>query len=259
MRKAATAALAAVLMQGCFASKPAPAPAPGLPSVEQLLDALEQRRADLIGVRAMARLRYRSPERSDSARNVLAVERPDRIRFEVVSMLGALLVLTSDDGRFAAYVPSESTVYRGAASAQNLAAYLPIDVSVERIVDLLLATPQMAENLPAAVDWEEGLVRITQRDANGARATCFTSDLTPARYREIDPQGRITLDARYEDIDATSRIPLARQLTVHLPLTSELLVISMKDPEINPDLPAGFFSVSPPGDTREVDLDGSRL
>lgn len=79
------------------------------------------------------------------------------------------------------------------------------------------------------------------------------------RYREIDRHGRTTVDARYEDLDRSGAIPLARRLTIHFPLTSESLDVSMKDPEINPDLPAGFFSVTPPADTREVDLDRDPL
>lgn len=167
MRWAITAALLAVLAHGCSAARPpAPPAATGettaqLPSAAHLFDALQRRRSELAGIRTLARLRYTSPEGTENARNVLAVQRPDRIRFEILSMLGSMLVLTSDGGSFSAYVPRESTVYRGRASAGNLAPYLPLDVSVEQIVDLVLATPPMLDGPPSAVDQEDGLVRLT--------------------------------------------------------------------------------------------------
>jgi outer membrane lipoprotein-sorting protein len=261
MGRAIAAALAAVLIQGCFAARPprADETTAELPSASSLLAALQRRRDALDGMRTLARLRYRSPDGTENARNVLAVERPDRIRFEVLSMLGSLLVLASEDGSFAAYVPRESTLYRGAASPGNLAPYLPIDVTVAQIVDLLLATPPLFDGRPSAVDREDGLVRLTQRDGDALRIACFSGGVTPVRYREIDRHGRTTIDARYEDIDASGAVPVARQLTLHFPLTGEILDISMKDPEINPDLPSGFFTVTPPTDTRQIDLDGDPL
>lgn len=263
MRRAITAALFAVLIQACTAARPAAPPPSGealqLPAAESLLEALQRRRDALEGVRTLARLRYRSPDGTENARNVLAVQRPDRLRFEVISVLGSMLVLASADGRFAAYVPSESTLYGGTASPGNLAAYLPLGVSVERIVDLVLATPPLHAGAPAAVDREDGLARLTQRDGAALRVACFTAGDTPVRYREIDAAGRTTLDARYEDVDTSGPVPLARRLTLHFPLTGEVLDFAMKDPEINPDLPAGYFSVTPPADTRRVDLDRDPL
>ncbi len=259
MGRAVAAALAAVLVQGCFATHPAPTGLPAtLPTAEQIVDAMRARRQQLTALRTLARVRYESPAGTENARNVLAVERPDRFRFEVVSLLGSLLVMTSDGGRFTAYLPRESTVYRGAASAENLDAYLPIAVSIPTIIDHILATPQLLEGGRAVVTWDEGLICLTQIDDDGGAETCFRDLATPATYREVNRDGRTTIEARYEDIDDTGIVPIATQVTVRFPATKESLVISMRGPEVNPSFPDDLFSLKPPPKTREVDLDHAR-
>ncbi len=260
MWRAITATLIAVLVQGCFAARPTPVPLPSaLPSAAQIIDSMRHRRGKLNALRTLARVRYRSPNGTENARNVLAVERPDRLRLEVVSILGSLLVMTSDDGTFSVYLPRQSTVYRGAASAANLSAYLPVTLSIPAIIDHILATPRLSDRGPAAVDWDGELVRLTQRDDNGSWEASFRDLAIPATYREVDRYGRTTIEARYEDIDDSGTIPIARRVTVHFPATQESLEISMRAPEVNPNLPNGLFSLTPPPETREIDLDNESL
>jgi len=260
MWKAITAALLAVLVQGCTAARPTPPHAPrDLPTAAQLLAGLDHRRAELHGVRAMSRLRYSSPNGTENARNALAVQRPDRLRIEVLSVLGSMFVLTSGDGVFSAYVPRESTVYRGTASPTNLAPYLPVGISVPVIVDHLLATPSLGAEVPSVVEWDEGRIRLTQADADGTRTVWFRDVETPSNYRETDPDGRTTFEVSYAEVDDSTPVPLPRRVTVRLPLTNESVEITMRDPEINPSFSAGYFFMNAPAEARQVDLDAAQF
>lgn len=260
MGRAIAAIAIAVLIQGCTATRPsAPPPPAQLPTARQLLDTVEQRRLHLTALRTLAKLRYRSPNANESARNVLAIERPDRLRVEVLSVLGSILVMTSDGGLLTAYLPREATVYRGAASASNLARYLPGGVSVPAIIDHVLATPPLLERAHEVVDWDGNLIRLTQSDGIRRWVAGFRDIDTPASYREVDRYGRITIEARYDDIDPDGPIPIARRVTVRFPESDESLEITMRDPEVNPRLPDRLFSLSVPPETKEIDLDGAPL
>ncbi len=260
MGRAFTAALFAVLAPGCFAARSVPPPvSQALPSANQLLTSLEHRRDRLQGVRALARLRYRSPAGVESARNALAVQRPDRLRIEVLSVLGSMFVLTSDDGMFSAYVPSESKFYRGTASPANLAPYLPAGITVPVIVDHILATPPVHADGPAAVEWDQGMIRLTQHDDRGSRTVWFRDLETAVNYREIDAQGRTTIEVTYDEIDDSVALPVTTRVTVRFPLTGESLEISMREPEINPQLPAEYFSMTAPAEARQIDLDNAQF
>jgi outer membrane lipoprotein-sorting protein len=260
MRRAITAIAIAVLIPGCLAHRPAPVMPPAqLPTARQLLDTVKRRRLRLTTLRTLAKLRYRSPSANESARNVLAVERPDRLRVEVLSVLGSVLVMTSDGGLLTAYLPREATVYRGTASAGNLARYLPGTVSVPAIIDHVLATPPLLERAQEAVDWDGNLIRLTQSDGARRWVAGFRDIDTPASYRELDRYGRTTIDAQYDDIDSNGPIPIARRITVRFPETDESLEITMRDPEVNPRLSDRLFSLDVPPETTEIDLDGAPL
>lgn len=260
MRSVVTAALLAVFVAGCASVRPQPSPeVAALPTSQQLLKALEGRRSQLRGLRSIARLRYRSPGTSESARHALAVERPDRLRFEVLSVLGSMFVLASDRGSFTAWVPSESTVYRGAATPANLAPYLPAGVTVPAIVDHILATPPVDLSAPSSVVWDHGLIRLTQADGGGSRSVWFLPPDLPANYREIDRDGHTTIEVTYDQVDTARPVALARRITFRFPQSEELLEVSLRDPEVNPALPPEYFRITPPREARQVDLDSARL
>lgn len=261
MGRAVTAVLLAVVASGCFAARSVPPPLPptGLPSAERLLAGLEQRREQLQGLRSLARLRYRSPNGSENARNALAVQRPDRLRIEVLSVIGSMFVLASDRGSFSAWVPRESTVYRGTASPTNLAPYLPVGVTVPSIVDHILGTPPVDARQVSSVEWDHGMVRLTQRGPHGSRSVWFQDRTIPAYYREIDGEGRTTIEVTYDDVDDSRPLKLSRRITVRFPLTDESLEISLREPEINPPLAADYFTITAPAAARLVDLDNAHF
>jgi hypothetical protein len=157
--------VAVLLVAGCAArSTPRPADrAVGLlPEAPQILAALAERRAALHSVRAMARLSYTAPDESRRAKQLVVVERPDRLRFEILSPFGALFVLTAADGSLAAWARDESTVYRGTASAENLQRYAQVDLPVATAVDLLLGTPPLGDDPGSVVSVDGDAIELWQ-------------------------------------------------------------------------------------------------
>ena len=87
-RRALTVLAAVALLAGCTtrpAARPGTAPVGALPSAEDIVAALEQRRGAVRSLRAMARLSYASPEETRKAKQLVIAERPDRLRFEIFS------------------------------------------------------------------------------------------------------------------------------------------------------------------------------
>lgn len=258
MRAAVTAALLAVVIGGCAAVRPLPSAEPGqLPSASHLVAVLEGRRASLQGVRALARLRYRSPSRTESARHALAVQRPDRLRFEVLSVIGSMFLLASEQGSFTAWVPSESTVYRGTASPENLAPYLPVGLTVTAIVDHILATPPVNSRTPATVEWDHGRIRLAQHDSDGSRFVWFANHELPANYREVDRDGRTAIEVTYDQADESVPVAFMKRITFRFPQSEELLEVSLRDPDVNPAFSPEYFRVVAPAEARKVDLDAA--
>jgi outer membrane lipoprotein-sorting protein len=143
------ALVACTILFGCQPARVRPQLPATLPSAEGLLATLARRRAAIATVRGFARISYESAGKTVGSRHAVVVEGPARLRLEVLGPLGAIAVIASDGRELALYVRRENTVYRGTASAESIAAYAAVPMSVEDIVTVLLGSPP--ERTPTAV------------------------------------------------------------------------------------------------------------
>ena len=259
MRRPAIAVLAAAMLLAGCATRSAPRAAPArigaLPSTDRILESLAQRRAAVHGLRAMARLSYVSPEESRTVRQLVVVERPDRLRIEVLSPFGAVFVLAVADGSLAAWARDESTVYRGRASAANLRRYAQIDLAVPTAVDLLLGTPPLRSDRSSVVSADADSIELWQEIDSVVYAAWFAPDLEPLRYEQRDSEGRVLLRATFSAYTGTDAIRLPTQLGIEQPPAQRHIDITFNEPEINPVLPDTAFALTTPSGSTPVDLD----
>lgn len=258
-RWSAIAVLAtAALLAGCAArSTPRPPAAPlgSLPDAQRILGALAERRSAVRGVRAMARLSYSSPEESRRAKQLLIAERPDRLRFEILSPFGTVFVLTAADGVLAAWAREESTVYRGSASAENLLRYAQVDLPVPTAVDLLLGTPPLASASDRVVSADDGAVELWQDTGRSVQVLWLTPALEPLRYEQRAADGHVLLRATFAEYSAIDGVRIATQLGIELPADQRRLDIALSETEVNPVLTDAVFALETPVGSKEVDLD----
>jgi hypothetical protein len=245
-----------VMLAGCTTlrhSAPAAAPAGPLPTAAEVLDSLAARRAAVHSLRAWAKLSYSSPEESRRARQLLVAERPDRLRLEILSPFGTVFALTTADGTLAAYATDERTLYRGAATAANLARYTDVALPIDTAVDLLLGTPPLSAG--GVVSAEDGAVKLWQDGGATAVAAWFTPELEPLRYERHDADGRVLLRTTFGAYTAVDGVRVPTQLGIELPPTQRRIDIALSEAEINPLLPNAVFALDTPAGSREVDLD----
>lgn len=256
---AAVAALAVAALAGCATRSALPAaPAPtALPSAATLAAALDARRAALQSLRAWARLSYDSPEGARHAKQLLVVERPNRLRLEIFSPFGAVFVLTTTDGRLAAWDRGEATVYRGVASAENLDRYAQVDLPVPTAVDLLLATPPLT-GTGGVVSADGASIKLWQETSGGVCATWFAAgSLEPQRVEHQAPDGSVLLRTSYDDWTAVDALRVPTTLTIELPDTQRRIGIALSEIEVNPPLPSSVFALATPAGAHEVALDSA--
>lgn len=266
MRRPAIAVLATVVMlAGCTPRSPSrPVAAPrgsdgtALPAAGEIFDALAQRRAAVRGVRALARLSYTSPQETRKAKQLVIAERPDRLRFEILSPFGTVFVLAAAGGALAAWARDESIVYRGSASAENLQRYAQVDLPVTTAVDLLLGTPQLHDGLDSVVSADGGAIELWQDAGRTVDVLWLTPALEPVRYERRAPDGRVLLRATFAEYTASGSARVPTQLAIELPPAQRRLDIALSDTEVNPPLADSVFALETPAGSRDVDLDSAR-
>lgn len=255
------AALAALsLTASCGAQRPVEFQAPEtLPDAAQLHAALEKRRAAVHSIRALARLRYRDPESSNTSREAIAVARPDRLRVEVLSFLGAVFVLTTDNGRFTAYARREETVYRGEASPENMWSYARIGLPVIDLVDIMLGTPPQRTPDWAQVTWDpqHGWIELTQEFSSGAEQVVWFLGKLPAAAEFRDPYGEVQWHATFSGYEPHDDVTIATRIRLEVPARDRSVEIELQDVDVNPTLDASMFSLDVPHGVRVVDIDAA--
>lgn len=254
----AALALFVITFAGCAAREPVrpPVPPERLPTVFEMDSLLSERRNAVRGMRALARLHYRHPEGNDSSREAIVVGRPDRLRVEVLSLFGAVFVLTADEGRFTAYARQENTVYRGTASPENMWRYARIGLPVVDLVDLVLGTPPQRTETWSHVSYDEesGWIQLSQELKSGIQAVWIEANL-PRAAEFRDEFGDVQWRAYFEDYRTEAGVPIAMRIRLEVPDADHSVEIALEDVDINPDLGDDLFRIAEPPGCRTVILD----
>lgn len=248
----------AVLLSSCAATRTLPVALPEL-SAADLQAVLAHRREALRSLRSEATIAVSTPRGSASARQMIAVERPDRLRAEVFSPFGTVLAVVADQGRLAAYVREENVVYRGAASADNLRRWSGLDLRVADAVDLLLGGPPRREPIAAEASSEPatGRLRLRQETDAGAQVVLFSPEPPlPVEVQELDRDGTLLFRARLSEYREVSGIALATVVVFESPRAEQTVEIGLTDPEVNPALAPQLFLLPTPPGSREIPLPG---
>jgi len=253
------ALLLGMLVTGCAATRAATsrlAPA-RLPTASELDAALSDRRTAVQSLRALAHLRYRDADESGSSREALIVARPDRVRVEVLSVLGSVFVLTADNGAMTAYARQDDTVYRGKASLENLARYARLWVPVTDLVDIVLGTPppRPAQQERVTFDADANAVRLWRALDDGVQVVWFTDAALPVAAEERASSGDATWRATFDAYEEHAGVPVATRIALELPGAARRLEITLDDVDVNPSLDHSVFAFQTPPGSKVVNLD----
>jgi hypothetical protein len=246
------------LVSGCAAARPGTVAAPSaLPSAADLEAHLAARHAAVHSLRALAHLRYRDPEQSGTSREALIVARPDRLRVEVFSLLGSVFLVTTNQGAITAYARQDNTVYRGAASPENLERYARVGLPVSDLIDIVLATPapRPADHDRVSFDPILGAVRLVRTLADRQQSVWFSPASIPVALEERYADGQLAWHATFGGYEDHGGVPVATQLNIELPRWSRSLQLALRDVDVNPPLDNAVFAFHTPPGSKEVNLE----
>jgi hypothetical protein len=157
-----TVAAVVVLAGGCRPRVPPPDLAL---DPARLLAQVQQVAASIQRVQGEARLEVRSARGTGGVRQFAAAERPDRVHLEELDFFGnPAAVLVTSGGRFWLYDSRARTLYRGAATPANLSRIVPVPISAEDLVSVLLGTAPILEGgVPVTAAPDHARLRLELR------------------------------------------------------------------------------------------------
>ncbi|MAG33480.1 MAG: hypothetical protein CL908_21595 [Deltaproteobacteria bacterium] len=263
IRKTASIPIAALLLSflvvGCRTLPQSAASPTGIPleiddvRAERVLASYLEQVDARSGLRGSARVKLTGPDFKLNRPQRIVVERPARLRFEVIGLFDQLAaVLVTDGGRFGYYDASNGEISRGRVTSTLLWDLAQIDLDAEEAVGLLLGAPAPSLGVARAGVWLEANDRIAlgfawPRDRNrkgceleperalldaacflatraldaGGEIFVFDGDGRLAELRALGADGVVRFRAFFEDYaeraGADSAVEFANRVTIRSP------------------------------------------
>ncbi len=247
-------AVLAAALSGCATVGPPPGPTLPAPVWEpaKLIEALKQRDGALRSVRTLARVDYSGPEGKHSFQEAVLVERPDRLRLETLTMLGAILIVTANDKELIGYHPREGVFVRGQRSKENLRRYTQMPLELEEITRLLIGLPP----LDAGATWQQdGAVLIFSGNGRRDLVAFESAQMVPTQWQRFTSDGMVELSAQFGDYVSTPAGLFPTRIIFEAHLQKRRLEIRFQEPELNAKIPAELFSQQKPPHVQELPIE----
>jgi hypothetical protein len=234
---------------------PPPGPKPPAPQWEasKLIETLKQRNEKFRSLRALAQVDYAGPEGKHGFQEAVIVQRPDRLRLETLTFLGAILIFTANDKEIIGYHPREGVFVRGDPTRDNLRRYTQIPLELPEITMLLMGLPPVDPSTPSK---QEGNTLIFS-SSNGKRdvLTFESHEPVPTQWERFNSDGKVELSAQFTDYLSTPPGLFPQTVISEAPVQKKKLSIRYKEPEFNAPIPLELFSQQIPAHAKEVPIE----
>ena len=231
------------------ATVPRPRPLPAEdPRPAALLGSLAHAAEGRRALRGVAQLALDGPAGSGRARQVLVLERPARLRVEVLGLLDqTLVVLTTDGERYRLLRVPERSLDSGSVYPDLLRDVAGLAVTPEQAVGLLLGVPQppAGTRIEGAALLGQGGMRVEVGSGDTAGHQIFEFDAASQlrRWAEIGPAGQEISEARFDDYRPLAGEAFAHEIALVDRVSGAEARISFASVELNPELPPGVFEL----------------
>jgi outer membrane lipoprotein-sorting protein len=240
-------------LSGCRPAVPKPVALP--PVAEKvLLQQLVATRNSFRSLRGLAKVHAEIEGKTSSARQVVLLEKPDRLRTEILGPFGQpVLRVTVIRKHLSVHIPGEKLFLQGPATADNLARFTLLPLGVEELVQLALYDVPLIPYVESILTIEGDRYALRLVDSRGdSQILRFDGKIRLAGveyYRRDDLLLRVTYDRFNEQQDA-----FPGSVALFMPKRQASLTMIYSDLEINGVIPEERFHLEPPPGTRVQQL-----
>jgi len=219
---------------------------------------IEREESKIQSVKGQARLKIDSPEQKGVLEVLVAARLPDAIHMQLLDGLGRpIRIFVSHAGRFALWDMEQNVFYRGAATQDNLARFLPLYFSPEELAKVLLgAAPRLLGAKAQPGESPQGAEQVSVELKTEALSQWLR--VQPKSFRVTHSEVRGTQNyqltfASFVRLGAGKVFPERRTLKVE---SSQLfLELSYTDYSVDQPLEDKLFILIPPPGIRVVDVE----
>ena len=242
-------------LAGCATVTPPPKAKLPAPEWERskLIDSMSQRVQQFRSIKTLAQVDYSGPDGKHGFQEAVLVQRPDRLRLETLSFLGAILIVTANSKELVGYHPREGVFVRGDRTKDNLRRYTQIPLDLEEITMLLIGLPPVDPKAPVKQDGNTLVFSSTERNRD---IVAFESQQpVPTKWQRSNANGDVELSAEFSDYIETPAGMFPSRIVFEANLQRKKVQIRYQQPEINATISPELFSQQKPANVQEVPIE----
>lgn len=199
-------------------------------------------------------------------RQLILVKAPSflRVQTRLPGSDEVLSLLVSDGDTFAMHKRDTNEYITGAATSQNIARLLPVDLSATDVARVMLggAPWDRFENmgLEPTLAWDgcEGTYRYSARTRDGGELTAWVrhSDYAVVRVRQMDASQERVYEYTTDDWKRHGSVALPQYRRFVWPARDLDFSMDVGETQVNTGLPETLFELPPPAGSKVIRVDG---
>ena len=212
------------------------------------------------GLKGVAKIKVKTADEKFSVKELIVAQRPDLLRLETLSPLGHPQFFAVANGEaLYLFAPSENTFYYGTTSPQHMSSFIPLNLSLENVVPLILGGVHLieydTEHVGCQVLGDYYSVQLWAEDENTRQVlTVGLQNLTVMASEIYHNREELYFSAQYEDYETTGEILFPKKITVFMPRDNTTVTIKYKQLEFLAEIDPAEFSLTVPQGAEVVHL-----
>ena len=224
----------------------------------QVLDEHRERQAAWQSIKAEARVTQWARNGRVRGTVLMFLQRPNRVRFDVMTQVGPAAVLTSDGESFQLSDLREGAFLHGPTCPENIARLLGISVDAENVLRLLTGDTPTIEAVTESMQCRDGKYVVTLTSADGAKQevsfsvheddldeTASAQRLTLRRSIVHAPSGEKRWEATYDDYVEVQGHSFPTDVRFVDEVNDADTSVRVKSISVNPSVPEDAFRQTP--------------
>ena len=183
-----------------------------VPTADRLLQRIVETTGKVDSLDAAAKVGLTIKGKYRSTQQFLLLEKPDRLRADVLTGFGQLVLqMTSDGDELSVFLNTTvpGRFFRGAATDENLARFTRVPLSASNMVRLLLYDPPLIASQQSEVKVVDGQLILRLVADSSEQELLFDQQLRLVGSRYFARDERF-LEVLFLDIDADDQFPIRR-------------------------------------------------
>jgi hypothetical protein len=194
-------------------------------------------------------------------RQRVVLERPARLRVEILGLLGqTAAVLVTDGNRYELLRAGDRSYESGEVHPDLLWQQVWIALTPEEAIDVLLGVPALDPSLVPTAAWADaaGNVRLELRDGDGnlRRRAVFDAEGRLERLEVFEIGGHRRWQASFDDYKPVDGTPFAHRVVLDVDAGGTHAEVELRDVELNPPLRPDIFRLRAPAVSGSVPGEG---